>query len=184
MKQLKMRRYGGAVTERPLPEGYRFELFSGSITEIKDWLNICLCGLNPDTEMSRFEDAVIKCSGIEPCKDLFFVVDPYGKRIATTTCRKADEGVGGVHMVAALEDYRGKGIGHAMITHAVNILARRGYKIMTLTTDDFRLAAVKTYLDAGFCPLLIHDDESDMRKRWDDVLEKLGYTGKVEYLEP
>ena len=52
---------------------------------------------------------------------------------------------------------------------------------MHLTTDDFRLSAIKTYLDAGFCPVLYADPDSDQRARWDAVIAALGY-GPVTYL--
>lgn len=180
MKQLYMRRRGGHTEEHTLPEGYTLQFFDGTKEAVNDWLEICHGGLNPDKSFSHFQNAIINKPDINPMKDIFFVVSPDGIRVATTTCIRRPEGIGGVHMVAALERYRGKGIGHFLITKAVNILADRGFTVMGLTTDDFRLPAIKTYLDAGFRPYLVHDDDSDMVKRWDDVLEKLGYP-KVEY---
>ena len=180
MKQLYMRRRGGHIEEYKLQDGYSLEFFDGSKESVNDWLDICYIGLNPDKSFARFQNAIMDRPGVKPCEDLFFVVSPEGKRVATTTCIKRPEGIGGVHMVAALDEYRGKGIGHFLITKAVNILADRGFTEMGLTTDDFRLPAIKTYLDAGFRPYLVHDDESDMVKRWDDVLAKLSYP-KVEY---
>ena len=77
---------------------------------------------------------------------------------------------------------RGKGIGHAMLSRGLEMLCQRtasesmpdGPEIL-LTTDDFRLAAIKTYLDAGFLPVLVSDPESDMRARWDAVFSALHY---------
>ena len=47
---------------------------------------------------------------------------------------------------------------------------------------DNRLAAIKTYLDAGFRPVLRYDPDSDMRARWDAVIAALGYE-PVAYLQ-
>lgn len=83
-------------------------------------------------------------------------------------------------MVGSLPECRGLGIGKAMLSKALMILHGRGCAVTTLTTDDFRLAAIKTYLDAGFRPVLWPDAESDMRQRWDAVIASLGYL-PVEY---
>ena len=61
-------------------------------------------------------------------------------------------------------------------------LEGRGHAYTVLTTDDERLAAIKTYLDAGFLPVLWPDEESDMKTRWDAVLTALSYP-RVPYLE-
>ena len=183
MKQLKMIRYGKGIEEYPLPCGYTSELFDGSDQAISDWLEICSYGLNSDKDISNFRNAISEREGVNPEKDVFFVCDGNGKRIATTAAIVSKEGIGGVHMVAAKPECRGKGIGHFLIRRAVNMLYERGFEEIGLTTDDFRLSAIKTYLDAGFRPYLWQDDESDMKKRWDDVLSTLNYQKKVEYIE-
>jgi mycothiol synthase len=86
-------------------------------------------------------------------------------------------------MVAALPECRGLGIGHCLITHTVKLLTERGYEVIGLTTDDFRLSAVKVYLDAGFCPYLWQDPESNMKERWERVIASLGYNRKIEFIE-
>ena len=83
--------------------------------------------------------------------------------------------------VAAHPDSRGKGIGHAMLSYALEKLEARHCTYSILTTDDFRLSAIKTYLDAGFRPVLRDDPDSDQRARWDAVIATLGYP-PVAYL--
>ena len=78
-------------------------------------------------------------------------------------------------MVAALPEVRGKGIGHAMLRYALAMLEERGCTYTVLTTDDFRLAAIKTYLDAGFAPVIEQDPESDVYARWESVLKDMQY---------
>ena len=48
-------------------------------------------------------------------------------------------------------------------------LYEAGYRAFSLLTDDFRLAAVKTYLDLGWKPWLYLDD---MEGRWRALAEK------------
>ena len=51
-----------------------------------------------------------------------------------------------------------------------------------LTTDDYRLPAIKNYLVGGFRPVLYYDPDSDMRARWLAVAEKLGF-GTLDFIE-
>ena len=118
-----------------------------------------------------------------PLEDTYFVTDPNGRNVATSTVIKHADGKGYVHMVANIEECRGLGIGHAMLAFGAEILLKRGCKKITLTTDDFRLAAIKTYLDGGFCPVMWQDDDSDMKARWDAVIEKMHYTRSVTYVD-
>lgn len=55
-------------------------------------------------------------------------------------------------MVCAAPWARGYGIGTALARLAVNELLERGMETAHLTTDDFRLPAIRTYLEAGFVP--------------------------------
>ncbi|MBE6585480.1 MAG: GNAT family N-acetyltransferase [Ruminococcaceae bacterium] len=176
MQQLKMLRMDAPVRVRPLPEGYRYEYFTGSTEEIWDWIIICRHGLlPPDAGEDCFKSTILEYPDLVPEKDLFFVVDLNGCRVATSAsvCHQNKEGY--LHMVAALPGYRGQGIGHAMLSHALCMMEERGCTHAVLTTDDFRLPAIKTYLDAGFRPVLYHDPDSDMRARWDGVIAALGY---------
>ncbi len=189
MKQLKMLRpFGGKVVERRLPAGYRFEMFDGREAQVTDWLAICRHGLLPDGDPASGEyrihyvNAIQNYPDLVPARDLFFVVAPDGERVATSAAVLHGGGEGYIHMVAALPACRGLGIGHAMLSRALSDLSARGATYMTLTTDDFRLSAIKTYLDAGFRPVLWPDPESDMRARWDAVVAALAYD-PVEYFE-
>ncbi len=189
MKQLKMLRpYGDQVVDRSLPDGYCYELFHGDEAQITDWLAICRYGLLPDEAPAggeyrdHYVNAIQNYPDLVPTRDLLFVVSPDGERVATTAAVLHGGGEGYIHMVAAKPVCRGLGIGHAMLARSLAELSARGATFMTLTTDDFRLAAIKTYLDAGFRPVLWPDPESDMRARWDAVIAALGYE-PVEYLE-
>ncbi len=189
MKQLKMLRpYGGKVAEKRLPDGYGFEAYTENEAQVSDWLAICRHGLLPDTPPASgvyrdwFVDTIEHYPDLSPTRDLFFVTDPTGARVATSAAVLHGGGEGYIHMVAALPACRGLGIGHAMLAQALSELSARGATHMTLTTDDFRLSAIKTYLDAGFRPVLWQDPASDMRARWDTVIAALGYP-PIEYID-
>lgn len=74
-------------------------------------------------------------------------------------------------MVACREEYRGRGIGTYMNALSVWLLKTHGMKTAYLTTDDWRIPAIKSYLRAGFTPDLSTDD---FRARWEKILSGIG----------
>ena len=189
MRQLKMLRPSAPVTPRPLPEGYTYGTYDRTEEQLTLWLDMNLKGqLLPETppESGNWRDwfkvTVLDYTDLNPDEDIIYVYAPDGQMVATICAVKHGADQGYIHMVAAHPDSRGKGIGHAMLAYALEKLEARGCTYSILTTDDFRLAAIKTYLDAGFRPVLWADPESDQRARWDAVIAQLGYE-PVEYFD-
>jgi len=184
MQQLRMIRYAAPVTERAFPEGFSWRRFNGTEKDALAWVEICKNGLlsapKPGTE--DFDANIRRCADCVPEEDCLFAVDADGRPVSTVTVIRHADGSGHVHMVASMPETRGKGLGHAMMTVAMRILEERGVPFTRLRSDDFRLAALKTYLVAGFQPVIFHDPESDMTARWDAILEKLNF-GPVEYVQ-
>jgi mycothiol synthase len=67
--------------------------------------------------------------------------------------------------------HQGHALGYAVCAAVVRRFLRAEYTEIYLQTDDFRLAAVKTYLKLGFIPLL---HAPDMEGRWQALCAKLG----------
>lgn len=185
MKQLKMIRRKGAVVKRSLPDGYSFVFFTESSEDVDAWCDICRKAemvKSVDNE-EVFTKVMRNVRDIELEKDLFFVVAPDGSKIATSALiHKKDSNSGYLHMVAAIPEYRNLGIGHAMLSFAMSLSEERGIDYCVLTTDDYRLPAIKNYLVGGFCPVIYDDPESDMRLRWISVAQKLGFE-KLNFIE-
>ena len=78
---------------------------------------------------------------------------------------------GGIHMVGALKEHKGKGLGKLVSKAAMLRLKEEGMAWAWLTTDDGRLGAVKSYLDLGFEPVIVEDGQLE---RWSRVMENLG----------
>ncbi|MBP5312200.1 MAG: GNAT family N-acetyltransferase [Clostridia bacterium] len=174
MDQLKLIRPPKPPKEIPLPEGCRYEFYSGGRDQTEDWLNICKEGLiDPGSGEEVFRDAILCYPDLVPEKDLIFVLSPEGKRVATVAFVKHKDGSGYLHMVCCLKEYRGKGIGDAMNSFALAQLYGRDVSYTYLTTDDFRLGAIKIYLRAGFVPC---EDTPEMKERWAKVLSRLEMT--------
>ena len=180
--QLKMRRFSQPVKERALPEGYSFKLYDGSERALDEWVRLCNFGLMENSTRETFYETVRDFPNVVAERDCFFVMDDAGNYIASSTAVANPDGLGLVHMVASDPSVRGKGIGHAMLANTLSMLEARGMKVIELRTDDWRLAAVKTYLDAGFLPVLLNDPESDHAARWDKVRAELSYPA-VEYVK-
>ena len=175
MEQLRMQRPSAPVNEIPLPEGFSYERYCGLDAQIDDWLRICKEGLiAPDSGRNCFRITIAQYPDLKPEEDLIFVRSDAGERVATIAFVLHPGGVGYLHMVCCLEAFRGRGIGTAMTSHALARLEERGINYTYLTTDDFRLPAIRSYLSAGFVP---SEDNAGMRARWDAVraaLDKLG----------
>jgi ribosomal protein S18 acetylase RimI-like enzyme len=83
--------------------------------------------------------------------------------------------MGNVHMVCALPAHRGRGLGRLVTLAVLRYLHRRGYRSADLTTDDFRLAAIKSYLGLGLVPIYLTDAErlDDHEARWSAIFTAL-----------
>jgi len=69
-------------------------------------------------------------------------------------------------------EHRGKALGLAVCAAVVARLLRAGYRRIYLLTDDFRLPAIRTYLELGFKPFIVAEN---MQQRWQQVYETLGW---------
>jgi len=109
-------------------------------------------------------------------ESLFFATHE-GKPVASACAwtKLADESVTGeVHMVAALENHRGKRLGHLVNCAVLHRLKELGFLKAHLLSDDWRIPAIKSYLTAGFDPLNTHESHP---KRWEKIFDHLGISG-------
>ncbi len=77
---------------------------------------------------------------------------------------------GWVHYVGADPNHSGRGLGLAVVSQVLLEIFDAGHESALLTTDDFRLPAIRTYLKLGFEPDLIHESHF---QRWQNVLDQL-----------
>jgi mycothiol synthase len=76
-----------------------------------------------------------------------------------------------MHMVGTLSGHQGKRLGYWVSLAAMHRFLTEGRLDAMLQTNDFRLPAIKTYLNLGFEPVLIHENQ---RSRWHTIMQKLG----------
>ena len=74
-------------------------------------------------------------------------------------------------MVACREESRGKGYGVLLSRWALITLKKEGMETAYLTTDDWRIPAIKSYLGIGFVP---DTSTKDVAERWDKIKKQIG----------
>lgn len=173
MRQLSMKYVGGRLPVRE-NEGYRIRNYCA---EDYEKMLDALTALTIKRYTSEELDSVILCKkGARP--ESVFVADDGNKLLGTATGythepdgdKPGDDG-GTLHMVSALTEAAGRGVGTAVCTAAVNYLLDSGCSYVDLTTDDFRLNAIVVYTKLGFRPVI---DDDEMQQRWSALAEKLG----------
>ncbi|SRR5260370_26961955 len=91
--------------------------------------------------------------------------------VATATDKRRPESDAGyLHMVAVAPSYRGRGLGRCISLAALLHMRERGCEQAVLDTDDFRLAAIRTYLGIGFVPEMVGADHAE---RWRAIFAEI-----------
>lgn len=80
--------------------------------------------------------------------------------------------VGYVHMVGVVGEHTGKKLGKWVSLAVLFYFQENGFICSMLDTDDFRIPAIKTYLNLGFIPVYV--DETQMQ-RWKDIFNTLNF---------
>lgn len=181
-----------------LPEGYSLRHFRPGDEDA--WAAVITDAFDETYTFSPFMDADPQ---YKPERVLFICHgDTPVATAAAWRYKNLPDTYGHVHMVGVLGRYRGLGLGLAINTAVLHRLAQEGAERSSLLTDDFRLAAIKTYLKLGFCPAIVavqpHYSRSDtlaevnrsrrtqpsrgvnrpcrsQPDRWRDVFSKLNY---------
>ena len=81
-----------------------------------------------------------------------------------------EKDVGYVHMVGVVAEHTGHKLGKWVSLAVLFYFRDNGFKCSILDTDDFRIPAIKTYLNLGFIPVYV---EASQPERWSDIFEKL-----------
>ena len=162
----------GKPCEYPVfPQGVTVKNWDEVSSPVEKWLDIIQYGLSEKLEDKEYYE---KCNyhykDYKPSDCYFFLFN--GQEVATVTVICDDEKKEGyIHMVAAKPNARGLGVGNLMSLFAVYVLKLRSMQTAYLTTDDFRIPAIKTYLKGGFYPDL---STEDFKNRWDAIFALIG----------
>ncbi|MFO7946233.1 MAG: GNAT family N-acetyltransferase [Armatimonadota bacterium] len=158
------------LPEITLPDGYELRTFQPG--DERAWEAIVARAFDRDVPEGHFDSRIGDHDAFQP-ERVFFICHN-GEGVATATAwymEKWGENTGYVHMVGVKPGHQGKRLGYQVSLAVLHRLRGEGFEEAVLTTDDFRLPAIKTYLNLGFEPVLVHENQ---RERWRDVFEALG----------
>lgn len=80
--------------------------------------------------------------------------------------------VGYIDMLAVLPEHTGRKLGKWLTVSLLHYFKTEGLVAVMLHTDDFRLPAIKNYLNLGFVPVYAGETH---RARWQRVFDKLDF---------
>ena len=81
------------------------------------------------------------------------------------------ERVGYIDMLGVLPEHTGQKLGRSLTLFLLHYFRTQDVESVMLDTDDFRLPAIKNYINLGFAPVYADDLH---RLRWQAIFEKLG----------
>lgn len=160
-----------------LPLGYHLRLFSEKDTD-------AYLTLVHEAGFAHFDEASVLDCARRTLPDGLFVIEHEATGVLAATAlanhipTELHPNGGELGWVAGSVAHAGKGLGIAVCSAVINRFMEAGYRRIYLKTDDWRLAALKSYLKMGFEPFLFLPD---MPERWQAVCEKLKwpYTPKA-----
>jgi mycothiol synthase len=78
-------------------------------------------------------------------------------------------------MVCALDAHRGRGLGRLVTLAVLHHLRQGGFERADLSTDDWRIPAIKSYLALGFVPVFLPtvDGFDPHEPRWSAVFAQI-----------
>lgn len=157
--------------ELRIPDGCEIRRFTELDGALDAWLDIVQYGLSDGRkDAGYYKSVMLDWPGYSEDRNFFVVADGEPAATLTVICHPENK-EGYIHMVACKEKFRGRGFGTLLNTLALKVLKEEGMETAYLTTDDWRIPAIKSYLRAGFVPV-IPDAETDAR--WKAVFEKTG----------
>jgi mycothiol synthase len=165
---MKKRHLEGLGKVNP-PRGYSLRTYEDG--DDAHWAGIVSRAFGWEVSPVIFRREIAEREAFRPDRVFFLVYrgEPIGTAI---TWSKPELGprAGYVHMVAVLPEHTGKGLGKVLALAVLRQLKRLGFRSAFLQTDDEWLAAIKTYLELGFEPVI---EEESVRRRWVEVFQGL-----------
>lgn len=171
MPQLAMRREN--VLDLPpllLPEGYI--LRPSREGDAHYWVTILNESFNNAWTDDDFDRIMVQDPAYSPDR-ILFICAPDGVPCAVAAAYRTKENPenGYLHYVGCRPCHAGKKLGMLVSLACLYKFREEGCDAVTLQTDDFRLAAIKTYLRLGFHPVIVHENQHE---RWKAIFAMLG----------
>lgn len=158
--------------ELQIPENCQIVRFTELDNALDKWLDIMQYGLSDGKQDDAYyRDCMIDSYPNYEEDKCFFVIEGEKAVASLTVICDREKKEGYIHMVACHESARGKGYGTLLNNVALITLKEEGMETAYLTTDDWRIPAIKSYLRADFMPDLSTDD---FKERWSKIYGIIG----------
>jgi len=161
---------GKSAPELVIPENCSIASFTQLEDAMNKWLDIVQYGLSQGLcGPEYYKETMLDYPNYTEDKCFFLVEN--GEAVATlTVVCDYEKKEGYIHMVACKETCRGKGYGTLLNALGIKTLKEEGMETAFLTTNDWRVPAIKSYLRAGFVPDMSTDD---YKERWKIIFENI-----------
>lgn len=171
--QLRMiRRNLDGLPDGTVPEGYAVRSYQHG--DEKAWCAIMDTGIGSEWTVERCQQQLTTLDQFR-ADGLFFVTsngEPVGSACAWPDAT-GDFSQAQVHMVCVRPEHRNKHLGHLLTLAVLRYLKDKGFRSAYLSTDDFRIPAIRAYLRLGFEPDFV---EESHRLRWMQIFARLDQT--------
>lgn len=151
------------IPESPVPAGVQFRLFQEG--DEANWARINVATgefLDTDVALNRFEREFTPHLA-EVKKRMLFLLNEEGTPIGTATAWFGEwnrRTIGRMHWVEIIPEYQGKGLGKALISKAMELLALY-HDEAYLKTQTTSGAAIHLYEKLGFEPAILSEEEKE-----------------------
>jgi mycothiol synthase len=160
-----------------VPSGYRLRTFRAGDEQAWGEIMATEGGIGREWSVEKVRERIVERPQFDPAGLFFATSDTDDDRPVASACAwwREEGDMGNVHMVCAVPSHRGRGLGRLVTVAVLHRLRERGFRSADLTTDDFRLAAIKSYLGMGFVPVYRTDPDrlDDHEARWSAVFAAL-----------
>lgn len=150
----------------PAPEGYLLRL--GAPSDARSMGEMMSLAYDEPWDAKRCNETLLE----HPDVYATYMVVKEGQIVATASCLdlKDRPQVGYVHYVGAHPDHAGRKLGYITTLSTLHEFVKAGKSEAILNTDDFRLPAIRVYLQLGFIPQY---PEPDHHERWMCIFMRL-----------
>jgi mycothiol synthase len=150
--QLRMGYRGLAALQPPhLPPGYGLRTFQPGDEEA--WIALLNSGDFGGWDRVRLDRMLAGERAPIPHVGIFFAT--HQSQLAGTACTFLYPDAAELGWVVVHPDHRGQQLSEVLTQAVLAFTQARGYDYVYLKTEDFRLAAIKTYLRVGFEPEMV-----------------------------
>lgn len=149
-----------------LPQG--ITIHTEQADSVEQWTEIITDSF--DSTGFVYDKTIRESLGYRPEGVFFAALNGVDSATATAVLKDTRPGYGWIHMVGARSSARGHKLGYYVVLAALHDIRARGMNQAGLTTDDWRVPAIKTYLALGFEPWMDHESHPE---RWEKIMAEL-----------